>query len=68
MDKMERTETTSHCPFKGTAHYYSLRAGDKQLEDAAWTYEDPYDEHRDLQNRVAFYDDKAPEIRIQVIA
>ena len=24
MDELERTETTSQCPFKGTAHYFSL--------------------------------------------
>lgn len=65
MDAMEPSETTSECPFKGTAHYFSLKVGDKRLEDAAWTYEDPFDEHRDLKDRVAFYDDKMKEIDIK---
>lgn len=66
MDKLERTDTTSKCPFKGTAHYYSLRAGGESVEDGAWTYETPYDEHRELQDRIAFYDDQRPGIHIEL--
>lgn len=66
MDKLERTSTTTHCPFKGEAPYFALTDGDKRLEDVVWTYEDPYDEHLGLKERVAFYDDRAPEIRVQV--
>jgi uncharacterized protein (DUF427 family) len=66
MDALERTETTSVCPFKGVAHYFSLEAGGKTLADAAWTYEDPYDEHLALKERVAFYEERAPEIEIRM--
>ena len=37
MDLLEASETTSHCPFKGDATYYSA-AG---VEDAFWVYEEP---------------------------
>jgi uncharacterized protein (DUF427 family) len=65
MAKLERTATTTECPFKGTASYFSLHIGSKKLADAVWTYEDPYDEHRALAGRMAFYDDKFPDIRVQ---
>ena len=65
MSKLERTRTTTTCPFKGEAHYFNLKAGNHRLNDAVWSYEDPYDEHRDLKDRVAFYDDKIPEIHVR---
>src|SRR6185312_17338255 len=39
MNLLNRTESTSECPFKGTAHYYSMRLDGKTLDDAVWTYE-----------------------------
>ena len=65
MDLLERSATTTRCPFKGEARYFNLHVGDKNLDDAVWTYEDPYDEHVALTERMAFYDDKIPEIRIE---
>lgn len=66
MGKLERSETTTKCPFKGTAHYYHIQLGDQRREDAAWTYETPYQEHPQLQDRIAFYDGTADQtVRIQ---
>lgn len=70
MDKLERTATTTHCPFKGTANYFSLAmdGGDHhgKLSDAVWTYEEPFEEHQALKDRLAFYDDKYRNIHVRV--
>lgn len=65
MEKLERTATTTKCPFKGTARYFNLKLDGKTLKDAVWTYEDPCDEHHELKDRVAFYDDMVREIHIR---
>lgn len=64
MEQLELSATTSRCPFKGLAHYFSIRADGQRLADAAWSYEEPYEEHVALAGRLAFYDDKMPQIRI----
>jgi uncharacterized protein (DUF427 family) len=40
MDLLEPSETTSHCPFKGDATYFSA----PNAKDAFWVYEDPSEE------------------------
>lgn len=52
------------CPFKGHAELYTLRHGARDIENAAWSYDDPFDSLSELQGRVAFYPDKVQEIRI----
>jgi uncharacterized protein (DUF427 family) len=70
MDRLQRTATTSQCPFKGTAHYFSLSSdgGNRggELKDAVWTYEEPFEEHRSLKDRLAFYDDMYRNIHVRM--
>lgn len=66
-DRLERTNTTTRCPFKGLASYFTITVGTDKLTDAVWSYEDPHEEHRALQGRLAFYTEKFPELEVRVI-
>lgn len=43
LDLLEPTEHTTHCPFKGDAAYWTLRAGERTEENVAWGYPEPLD-------------------------
>jgi uncharacterized protein (DUF427 family) len=58
MDLMERTSHKTHCPFKGDAAYWSLSAGGRSVENAAWSYEDPIEESAAIKGCLAFYLDR----------
>jgi uncharacterized protein (DUF427 family) len=55
---LTRTDTSTYCPFKGHASYWSIATPDVNLEDAVWSYEAPFDECQPLTGYVAFYTDK----------
>ena len=55
MERLTRSEHHTHCPFKGTASYYSVKEGP---ENAVWSYEQPYDEMLAIRELLAFYPDK----------
>ena len=48
---LEPSEKTSHCPFKGDASYFSVRAGGELHPDLVWTYRDPIPAVRDIAGR-----------------
>jgi uncharacterized protein (DUF427 family) len=48
------SDTTSICPYKGTARYWSVRAGDEVLADAAWSYSQPLLESEPIAALVSF--------------
>jgi uncharacterized protein (DUF427 family) len=65
MDALLPSETTSHCPFKGDARYFSLKFGDGVMADAAWSYEQPYDEHAAIAGRIAFWSEKFEDLQVK---
>jgi uncharacterized protein (DUF427 family) len=58
MDLLTHTDTVSHCPYKGEAEWWSVRAGDKVHEDLAWSYRMPLPESQKIAGLVAFYNEK----------
>lgn len=59
MALLERTETTTESPHKGTANYYSYIGQSAQIMDVAWTYEDVTNpDAKAVEGHLAFYDTK----------
>ncbi|MFC1411195.1 DUF427 domain-containing protein [Streptacidiphilus sp. N1-12] len=55
MDLLERTDTVTRCPYKGTAEYWSIRVGDTVHKDLVWSYRTPLPESQKVAGLVAFY-------------
>jgi uncharacterized protein (DUF427 family) len=58
LDLLEPSDTTTRCPYKGTASYYSLRVGEERHEDLVWYYPAPLSESIRIAGLVCFYDDR----------
>lgn len=55
---LERSETTSVCPWKGTASYFHIVAKSGRIRDAGWSYETPKPGAERIAGHIAFYKDK----------
>lgn len=58
MALLERTDRVTHCPYKGDASYFSIKADGKTLDNAIWTYEAPFPAMTEIAGHLAFYPDK----------
>lgn len=54
-DHFAETDKTTGCPWKGTASYYTVTVGDRELDDVAWTYHEPKEAAAEIKDHVAFY-------------
>jgi uncharacterized protein (DUF427 family) len=50
--------TTTYCPYKGDASYFSVAAADGDIQDAVWIYTEPYAAVAEIAGHVAFYPDR----------
>ena len=48
-------ETTTVCPWKGTARYFDIEVNGKRNLNAAWCYPEPSAAAREIKDRVAFW-------------
>jgi uncharacterized protein (DUF427 family) len=46
---------TSECPWKGTAHYYSVTVDGRTNSNAVWYYPEPKQAAARIRGRVAFW-------------
>lgn len=49
------SKTTTICPWKGTASYFSVIVNNETNEDAAWYYPAPKEAAAEIKNYIAFW-------------
>lgn len=58
LDLLKESELRTHCPIKGEAIYLDLKAGDRTVENAVWSYRTPVTGAEPIGSLLAFYWDK----------
>jgi uncharacterized protein (DUF427 family) len=58
LDLMTRSETESHCPYKGMATYWHLDVNGKSYPDLVWMYRAPLPESQKIAGLAALYNEK----------
>ncbi len=52
---LQKSDTTTMCPWKGTANYYSVTVDGEVNRDEGWFYAEPKDAAAEIRGRVAFW-------------
>jgi uncharacterized protein (DUF427 family) len=58
-DLLTPTDTTTTCPYKGNASYFSVRIGDTEHRNIAWSYVTPIPECPKIEQAVCFFNERA---------
>lgn len=63
MTRLRRSESSSHCPYKGDASYFHLLTEEGgPVLDAAWSYEAPLQGAEAIKDCLAFYTSRVDRI------
>lgn len=54
-EHFEKSDTRTHCPWKGEAHYYTLVVDGKKNQDAAWYYPKIKAAAKEIEGYIAFW-------------
>jgi uncharacterized protein (DUF427 family) len=58
MDLLTPTDRSTHCPYKGSAEYWSIRNAGAAHEDVAWSYRTPLPESQKVAGLICFYNER----------
>ncbi|MFQ5998793.1 MAG: DUF427 domain-containing protein [Candidatus Bathyarchaeia archaeon] len=57
MDLLQRSDTVTYCPYKGTTETFSVRIGEKIYKDYAWSYPNPIPHCQKIAGFICFYNE-----------
>jgi uncharacterized protein (DUF427 family) len=55
LTRLEPTDHSTYCPYKGDASYFTIRTGEAPVENAVWSYEHPHAAVAEIAKYLAFY-------------
>lgn len=58
MDLLRPSQTSTHCPYKGTAAYWSVDSGTRVHKDVVWIYRTPLPESQKIAGFACFYNER----------
>jgi uncharacterized protein (DUF427 family) len=64
MDLLVASATTSRCPYKGAASYWSVKIGEEIFTDLVWGYIDPIPEMPKIRGLVCFFHERGCDIYV----
>ena len=64
MELLEATETTTRCPYKGKASYWSARAGGRIFKDIVWCYREPLPACSPIDGLLSFFNERVDAIYV----
>jgi len=64
LELFETTESSSRCPYKGQASYWSAKIGDKIYKDIVWSYHNPLPACSPIAKLLSFYNERVDAIYV----
>ncbi len=64
LDLLTPTSTSTRCPYKGKASYWTVNVGGKEFTDIVWSYPAPIPECPKIENLLCFYDEKVDAVYV----
>jgi len=64
MDLLVSSATTSRCPYKGPASYWSVKLGDQVFDDLVWGYMEPIPECPKIKGLLCFWHERGAAIYV----
>lgn len=58
MDLLRPSDTSTHCPYKGTAAYWSVETATRMHKDVVWIYRTPLPEGQKIAGFACFYNER----------
>jgi len=64
MDLLEASETTTRCPYKGKASYWSAKIGARIFKDIVWSYRNPLPACSPIDGLLCFFNERVDAIYV----